>query len=53
MFEEKYDAAESMLFESQTMWLRGDKSRALDFNGVIEYQLGCNALMREDTDAAM
>lgn len=53
MFEEKYDAAENMFFESQSMWLRGDKSRALDFNGVIEYQLGCSALMRGDPDAAM
>ena len=53
MFEAKYDAAERMLLECQSMWLRGDKSRALDFNGVIVYQLGCCALMRGDVDAAV
>lgn len=53
MFEGKYEAAESMLLESQSMWLQGDKSRTLDFNGVIVYQLGCCALMQGNTDAAL
>lgn len=45
MFEGKYEAAESILLESQSMWLRGDKSRALDFNGIIVYLLGCCAMV--------
>ena len=53
MFEGKYEAAESMLLESQSMWLHGDKSRALDFNGIIVYHLGCCSLMQGNTDAAM
>jgi len=53
MFEGKYDAAESMLTESQSMWLQGDKSRALDFNGIIVYQLGCCALMQGNIDVAL
>lgn len=53
MFERKYEAAESMLLESQSMWLRGDKSRALDFNGIIIYQMGCCALMQGKADAAL
>ena len=53
MFEEKYNAAEKMLLESQSMWLAGDKSRALDFNGIIVYQLGCCALLQGNIDAAL
>lgn len=53
MFEGKYEAAERMLLECQSMWLRGDKSRALDFNGVIEYRLGCCVLMQGKVEAAM
>lgn len=53
MFEGKYEAAESMLLESQSMWLQGDKSRALDFNGIIVYQLGCCAMMQGSIDAAL
>ncbi|KFY18119.1 hypothetical protein V492_00130 [Pseudogymnoascus sp. VKM F-4246] len=53
MFEGKYEAAESMLLESQSMWLQGDKSRALDFNGIIVYQLGCCAMMQGGIDAAL
>lgn len=53
MFERKYEAAESMLLESQSMWLQGDKSRALDFNGIIIYRLGCCALMQRNIDAAL
>ncbi|PKY07762.1 hypothetical protein P168DRAFT_322995 [Aspergillus campestris IBT 28561] len=53
MSEGKYDAAEKMLLESQSMWLAGDKSRALDFNGVIVYQLGCCALLQGNKDAAL
>jgi len=53
MFEGRYDAAESMLIESQSMWLQGDKSRALDFNGIIVYQLGCCALMQGNIDVAL
>lgn len=53
MFEGKYKAAESMLLESQSMWLQGDKSRALDFNGIIVYSLGCCALMQGNIDVAL
>ncbi len=53
MFEGKYEAAESVLLECQSMWLQGDRSRALDFNGIIVYQLGCCALMQGNTDAAL
>lgn len=53
MFEGDYKAAESMLLESQSMWLRGDKSRALDFNGIIVYYLGCCALVQGDIDTAL
>ena len=53
MFEEKYEAAESMLLESQSMWLQGDKSRALDFNGIIVYRLGCCALLLGNIDTAL
>lgn len=53
MFEGKYEAAESMLLESQSMWLQGDKSRALDFNSIMVYQLGCCALMQGNIDAAL
>lgn len=53
MFEGKYEAAGRMLLECQSMWLRGDKSRALDFNGVIEYTLGCCVFMQGKVDAAM
>ncbi|KAE8374544.1 hypothetical protein BDV26DRAFT_284216 [Aspergillus bertholletiae] len=53
MFEGKYEAAESILTKSQSTWLRGDKSRALDFNGIIVYQLGYCALMQGNIDAAL
>lgn len=53
MFEGKYEAAESVLLECQSIWLQGDRSRALDFNGIIVYQLGCCALMQGNTDAAL
>lgn len=53
MFEGKYEAAESMLSDCQSMWLQGDKSRALDFNGIIVYQLGCCAFMRGSVDDAL
>ncbi|KAM5347078.1 hypothetical protein ACJ41O_010083 [Fusarium nematophilum] len=53
MFEGKYEAAERVLSDSQSMWLQGDKSRALDFNGIIVYQLGCCALMQGNMDAAL
>ncbi|KAK2766901.1 hypothetical protein FQN54_006215 [Arachnomyces sp. PD_36] len=53
MFEGKYDAAESMLLESQSMWLRGDKSNTLDFNGILVYQLGCCALQQGRIGAAL
>ncbi|KAI6783831.1 uncharacterized protein J7T54_001707 [Emericellopsis cladophorae] len=54
MFEKKYDAAaRMMLLESQSMWLQGDKSRALDVNGIVVYQLGCCALLRGDVDSAV
>jgi hypothetical protein len=53
MFEGKYAAAESVLLECQSMWLQGDKSRTLDFNGIIVYQLGCCALIQGNIDAAL
>ncbi|KAJ6158982.1 hypothetical protein N7485_011808 [Penicillium canescens] len=53
MFEGKYQAAENMLLECQSMWLGGDTSRALDFNGIIEYRLGCCVLMQGKIGAAM
>ena len=53
MFRGSHDAAESMLAECQSMWLQGDKSRALDFNGIIVYQLGCCALMRGNLERAL
>lgn len=53
MLQGDYKAAESMLLECQSMWLEGDESRALDFNGIIEYHLGCCALMQENLDAAL
>lgn len=53
MFEGKYEAAESKLLEAQSMWLQGDKSRALDFNAIMIYQLGCCALMQGNIDAAL
>jgi hypothetical protein len=53
MLEGEYEAAERFLLECQSMWLRGDSSRALDFNGVIEYQIGCCILMQRKIDAAL
>jgi hypothetical protein len=53
MLDGEYEAAERLLLESQSMWLRGDRSRALDFNGVIEYQIGCCILMQRKIGAAM
>jgi hypothetical protein len=53
MFEGKYQTAESLLSESQSMWLQGDKSRTLDFNGILVYHLGCCALMQDNIDVAL
>lgn len=53
MFQGEYEAAERILLECQSIWLRGDKSRALDFNGVIEYQMGCCTLIRGKMDVAL
>lgn len=53
MFEGKYKATESILLESQSMWLQGDKSRTLDFNDIIVYCLGCCALMQGNIDVAL
>lgn len=53
MFEGKYDLAETVLLESQGMWLKGDKSRALDFNGILVYHLGCCALNQGKIEMAL
>lgn len=53
MFEGNYKATENMLLESQSMWLQGDKSHALDFNGIIVYYLGCCALMQGNIVVAL